>query len=88
MFLKVGQTIKLNRRIEIELSSGWTAVLEAGEEMTVTDIAAVNEDGSVQAEISAKDVPMINPWDRSGQSDDEGDITAYVMDISPDDLED
>lgn len=88
MFIEIGQTIKLNRRIEIELSSGWTAVLEAGEEMTVTDIAAVNPDGSVQAEISAVDVPFINPWDRSGQSDDEGDIKAYVMDISPADLED
>lgn len=88
MFIKVGQTIKLNRRIEINLVGGWTAVIEAGEEMTVTDIAAVNPDGSVQVEISAVDVPFINPWDRSGQSDDEGNITAYVMDISPDDIED
>jgi len=87
MFIEVGQTIKLNRTIEINLSSGWTAIIAAGEEMTVTDIAATNEDGSVQAEVSAKDVPFINPWDRSGQSDDEGDITAYVMDISPDDIE-
>ena len=88
MFIKVGQTIKLNRRIEINLSGGWTAVLEAGEEMTVTDIAATNPDGSLQVEIEAADVPCINPWDRSGQSDDEVNIKAYVMDISPDDLED
>ena len=88
MFIKVGQTIKLNRRIEINLSSGWTAIIEAGEEVTVTDIAATNPDGSVQAEIAAEGVPFINPWDGSGQSDDEGDIKAYVMDISPDDIED
>lgn len=88
MFIQVGQTIKLNRTIEINLSSGWTAIIAAGEEVTVTDIAATNPDGSVQAEISATDVPFINPWDRSGCSDDEGDIKAYVMDISPEDLED
>lgn len=87
MFIEVGQIIKLNRRIEINTYSGWTAILEAGEEMTVEHISATNADGSLQVQISAKDVPHINPFDGSGCNDDEGDITAYIMDISPDDIE-
>jgi len=86
MFLTVGQTIKLNRTIEIEHDNGWTALIEAGTEVTVRTIWHGNHDGSLNVDINAEDVPYLHPLDRSGQSDTEITLT-HNLDIAPDDID-
>jgi hypothetical protein len=86
MFLSKGQTVKLNRTITIERDNGWQSLIPAGEGILIENVLAENEDGSLQVEVSADDMPLINPWDGSGVSDDEASVYE-VLDIAESDLE-
>jgi hypothetical protein len=91
--LEAGQTVKLNYDLEIEDESGYIAIIAAGTEITVKDVCTYDsltpaeylaEYGHYNVDV-AVDATIINPWDRSGQSDSEASFTTN-LDIEEKDL--
>lgn len=94
--LTEGQTIKLNYQLEIESESGDVAIVEAGTPITIVNFVTNSptqtpeeyyaEYGNYNVDIRVDDVPVINQWDRSGQSDYEVTTTTNI-DIQESDLD-
>lgn len=74
--IKVGDVLKSYEEIEIEQESGHIFQIPVLSDLVVTavhyDEEYFNDHGAINIDVSLEeDVTVQNPWDRSGQSDDE-----------------